>query len=567
MAVSVPSSIRVLLPGGLVKKLGLEEYVRGVVASALPADAPIEALKAQAVAARTFAANTRRHIERGADVCTLRHCQVWSESGTAAAERAASETRGIVAVHGGRLIDAYYFEHCDGSTRDAAGVLVQAPPYLLGVTCPCGFSTLKGHGIGMCQRGAQVMARFGDGFDVILKHYFTDISLERAGLLPAPLPMGKPATEPGKPARSITSTQPSGPDIKPTLKSRRVVRSPKAPRAKKNEVSPTRSPESPRPPELPVPTPAPDRVNLVPPTSKAKVAEAAPPKVQSDSPPSGPAVAPESVQAPQQTTASQAEAPAALPVQVASSPVVESPAPRSEPFTSPAPAPPPDHPEPLAQAAKPGPSKTPLTQPPPAEANAAAAQVEEEMWYPLPDESLLRADAIGAEEVDEELRELGQAVPPTPRAQEDLPEAPKITHITIEELIQLPPAPETMPEEMPFFAVQVVPVEPLPAAPPPPLVEEETLGSVGMSAPSPVLVDRLPGPRMIAGDLAAPGIIVTIRDVEGHAIVTVSGTALHHGHGGFEAPVSADGIYAVTFEQGALDVDLQNETVFIQVAK
>jgi hypothetical protein len=195
MTLSIPETIRVLLPGGAVTRLPLEEYVRGVVAAALPADAPIEALKAQAVAARTFGAITRRHIERGSDVCTLRHCQVWKQSATPSALRAAEETRGIVATHGGRLIDAYYFEHCDGSTRDATGILVQVPPYLRGVSCPCGFATLKGHGIGMCQRGALVKARFGDTFDVILKHYFNGISVERAsGLATFVAPPEPPTT-------------------------------------------------------------------------------------------------------------------------------------------------------------------------------------------------------------------------------------------------------------------------------------------------------------------------------------------------------------------------------------
>ena len=236
MAPSIPETIRVLLPGGVVRRLPLEEYVRGVVAAALPADAHLEALKAQAVAARTFGAITRRHIERGSDVCTLRHCQVWKDAATASALKAVDETRGIVAVHNGRLIDAYYFEHCDGNTRDATGILIQVPPYLQSVSCPCGFATLKGHGIGMCQRGAQVMARFGDTYDVILKHYFNGITLDRAGVISVPVP------EP--PLSSPTATRAREPEAPSQVKTRGAKKTLRPGRDKKSAF-PSPSPAKP----------------------------------------------------------------------------------------------------------------------------------------------------------------------------------------------------------------------------------------------------------------------------------------------------------------------------------
>jgi hypothetical protein len=92
------------------------------------------------------------------------------------------DTRGVVATYDGKLIDAFYFDHCDGKTRDGAGILLNAPAYLKSVPCPCGFATMKGHGVGMCQRGMLAMARFGDPYDVILKHYYSGITLEQAGV-------------------------------------------------------------------------------------------------------------------------------------------------------------------------------------------------------------------------------------------------------------------------------------------------------------------------------------------------------------------------------------------------
>src|SRR5581483_5560970 len=192
---TIPEVIRVLLPNGSVKTLLLEDYLRGVTAAALPADAPLEALKALAVAARTFAATTHRHLEQYADVCTTRHCQAWSERANPRAARAVLETRSVVAVQNGKLIDAFYFDHCDGKTRDAAGVLVNPPSYLKSVPCPCGSVARKGHGIGMCQRGMLVMARFGENYQYILKHYYTGITLEALQLDKAPVALKEAATK------------------------------------------------------------------------------------------------------------------------------------------------------------------------------------------------------------------------------------------------------------------------------------------------------------------------------------------------------------------------------------
>ncbi len=68
---------------------------------------------------------------------------------------------------------------------------------------------------------------------------------------------------------------------------------------------------------------------------------------------------------------------------------------------------------------------------------------------------------------------------------------------------------------------------------------------------------------MIAGDLAQPGIIVTIRDSTGNAVITVSGTAPRYGPGGFEAPLAEDGTYTVSFDNESVQVALKDDTVFI----
>ncbi|MBI4785791.1 MAG: SpoIID/LytB domain-containing protein [Chloroflexi bacterium] len=202
----MPSSIRVLMPNGQVAEMKLETYLAGVVAAEIGAHAPLEALKAQAVAARTYAAAAHRHAAEGADVCTGPHCQEWKRVDPIVAPgifQALSETWGIVAIHDGKFIDAFYFEHCDGRTRSSEEVHISPVAYLRGVECACGFVALKGHGVGMCQRGAIVMARRGASFEQILQHYYRGIVVIHSG---RPTVQEITAPEPPKPARKSRAT-------------------------------------------------------------------------------------------------------------------------------------------------------------------------------------------------------------------------------------------------------------------------------------------------------------------------------------------------------------------------
>lgn len=181
-AMMIPTTLRVLMPNGSVEEIKLETYLAGVVAAEMGTDAPLEALKAQAVAARTYAIAAQRHPEHNADVCTTEHCQKWKRvDPTTAPEvfRAVSETWGIVAMYDGQLINTFFFEHCDGRTRNAEEMHLPALPYLRGVDCPCGFLSLKGHGVGMCKRGAIVMARRNASFEQILRHYYRGVVIAR----------------------------------------------------------------------------------------------------------------------------------------------------------------------------------------------------------------------------------------------------------------------------------------------------------------------------------------------------------------------------------------------------
>ncbi len=225
---SLPNYLRVLMPDGHVEEMKLETYLAGVVAAQIGTNAPLEALKAQAVASRTYAVAMRRHPEQNADVCISTHCQKWKRVDPVSAPevfRALSETWSLVAIHNGALINAVYFEHCDGRTRNSEDMLMDPLPYLRAVDCSCGFLTLKGHGVGMCMRGAIVLARRGASFDQILQHYYRGVQIVRMDALAPSLPAHeevKPVHAPVKPARTRKKT------IEPKAKPVRPVR-PSAP--------------------------------------------------------------------------------------------------------------------------------------------------------------------------------------------------------------------------------------------------------------------------------------------------------------------------------------------------
>lgn len=195
-AASVPSSIRVLMPDGQVVEMDLDEYLKGVVPSEMPAYAPLEALKAQAVAARSYAVTSWNHPAEGANVCTTQHCQVWRDVHYTRTDEAVEATSGMVAEYDGQVIRAYYFGHCDGHTRNSEDVWWQALPYCRSVECVCGFDWLWGHGVGMCQRGAMEMGEQGATFDQILKHYYTGISIFGWEPTPTPTPTATPTPSP-----------------------------------------------------------------------------------------------------------------------------------------------------------------------------------------------------------------------------------------------------------------------------------------------------------------------------------------------------------------------------------
>jgi len=117
----------------VVRLVELEGYVAGVLAGEAGDLAQPEALKAMAVAARSFAIRSRgRHAAEGFDLCSLTHCQVYASQAPQERFRAAARaTAGQVLRFNGEVIRAYYTGNCGGHSQSAADVWPdQAAPYL-----------------------------------------------------------------------------------------------------------------------------------------------------------------------------------------------------------------------------------------------------------------------------------------------------------------------------------------------------------------------------------------------------------------------------------------------------
>lgn len=274
-------TLRVLLGEGQVEEMSMGEYLWRVVAAEMPASFEPQALRAQAVCARTYSlwkmgANT--HQDQGADICSDPGCcqayidpqkaaENWGDKAQGNTEKitqAVSDTAGQVMTYDGRPIQAVFFSSSTSSTEDAQAVWGNSLPYLVSVSSPEGeevpnyYSTVTltrqeveqkvkdaypdadltgdpagwlsgmtltasgrvgsmkvggvelsggavrtlfglrstcfqvtyqpetftfsvtgyGHGVGMSQYGANTMAAQGSGWQDILQHYYTGVTIE-----------------------------------------------------------------------------------------------------------------------------------------------------------------------------------------------------------------------------------------------------------------------------------------------------------------------------------------------------------------------------------------------------
>ncbi len=179
-------TVDVIRDNGTVEVMDIDEYVKGVLPYEMSTGWPAEALKAQAVASKSYALACRQ-------VHTDTRSQVYGPLRYPDTDAAGEAVRDIYLGYGSEIIAAFFSAHCNGWTRspsEAGWSPIADRPYLQGVPCVCGRTSYYGHGIGMCQRGAEAMALQGASFDAILRHYYTGVQLlgldERPPLLQRP---------------------------------------------------------------------------------------------------------------------------------------------------------------------------------------------------------------------------------------------------------------------------------------------------------------------------------------------------------------------------------------------
>ncbi len=131
---------------GTIETLDLEEYIIGVVAGEMPASFEDEALKAQAIAARSYALNKIKSTNKEYDLLTDITNQVyitkeemqekWQEEYEKyydKIKKAVEDTKNLVMMYDGEVISAYYFAMSNGKTEDVSLVFGENIDYLVSV--------------------------------------------------------------------------------------------------------------------------------------------------------------------------------------------------------------------------------------------------------------------------------------------------------------------------------------------------------------------------------------------------------------------------------------------------
>ena len=164
----------------LINDVPLEDYLKGVVPSEMPSKWNLEALKAQAIAARSYAVATKtagKHASKGFDLVDTTADQAY---GGASAEKARTsqavdDTKGIVLVQDKRVLPTYYHASSGGQTKvwsSGSSFLQSVPSFDYG-------TKKNGHGVGMSQHGANNLASQGYNAYQILNYFYKDFKFAK----------------------------------------------------------------------------------------------------------------------------------------------------------------------------------------------------------------------------------------------------------------------------------------------------------------------------------------------------------------------------------------------------
>jgi stage II sporulation protein D len=120
----------------VINIIGIEEYLYGVLKKEISPSWPAEVLKAQAVAARTFAIfNMNKYIDKGYNICASTNSQAYGgvNHEDPLTNKAVDETRGVIITYKGKPINAVYHSDSGGYTEDSENVWGSFLPYLRSV--------------------------------------------------------------------------------------------------------------------------------------------------------------------------------------------------------------------------------------------------------------------------------------------------------------------------------------------------------------------------------------------------------------------------------------------------
>ncbi len=148
-------TLRVLQKDGTVESMSLADYLWRVAAAEMPASFEPDALRAQAVCARTYATwklDAKSHEADGADICADSACcqayiapddaaRKWGDNAQAYTQKiaaAVADTDGQILTYNGAPIQAVFFSSAAGSTAGAEEVWGRSLPYLVPVDSPEG---------------------------------------------------------------------------------------------------------------------------------------------------------------------------------------------------------------------------------------------------------------------------------------------------------------------------------------------------------------------------------------------------------------------------------------------
>lgn len=166
----------------VINDINIEDYLRGVVPAEMPSSWNIEALKAQTIAARSYAmANLGKRSSLGFDLYDTPEDQAYggASAETSNTNQAVLDTKSIVLIHNMQIICAYYSASAGGQSVSANDAWGTNLPYIRSVPSYDDGVKKNGHGVGMSQHGANNLANQGYNAYQILQYFYKDVKFAR----------------------------------------------------------------------------------------------------------------------------------------------------------------------------------------------------------------------------------------------------------------------------------------------------------------------------------------------------------------------------------------------------